>query len=88
MKSMIEELWFNNICRSEQEEDTSEAKVLLGLISTNREKMCEIMTDTQKERLSSYDDCIEELEGLRERDAFVYGFSLGLRMVSEAFCGL
>lgn len=88
MKSMIEELWFNNICRSEQEEDTPEAKALLGLISTNREKLCETMTDAQKERLSRYDDCIEELEGLRERDAFVYGFCLGLRMVSEAFCGL
>ena len=88
MKSIIEELWFSNICRSEQEEDTPEEKSLLELIATNREKLCETLTDAQKERLECYDDCIEELEALRERDAFAFGFCLGMRLAAEAFCAL
>lgn len=88
MRSMVEELWFSNICRSEQEEDKSETKALLELLSTNREKLCETLTDAQKERLSRYDDCVDELGGLRERDAFAFGFCLGMRMAAEAFCGL
>ena len=88
MKSIIEELWFSNICRSEQGEDAPKAKALLELISTNREKLCDTLTDAQKERLSRYDDCVDELEGLRESDAFAFGFCLGMRMAAEAFCGL
>lgn len=88
MKRISEELWFSNICRSEQGEDTAEAKALLELISTNRERLCETLTDAQKERLSRYDDCVDELEGLRERDAFAFGFCLAMRIVSEAFFSL
>ena len=88
MKRISEELWFSNICRSEQEEDTSEAKALLELIATNREKLCETLVDAQKDRLGRYDDCIKELEALRERDAFAFGFCLGMRLAAEAFCAL
>ena len=88
MRSMIEELWFSNICRSDQDEDSPEEKSLLELIAANREKLCDTLTDSQKERFDRYDDCVEELEGLRERDAFAFGFCLGMRMAAESFCGL
>lgn len=63
-------------------------KELLKLIATNREKLCDRLTEAQKERLECYDDCVGELKGLDECDAFVWGFCPGVRLVAEAFCGL
>ena len=89
MRSIIEELWYSNICRSDQaDRDDPAGKELLNLIATNRKKLCEGLTAVQKERLECYDDCVAELNGLDERDAFAFGFCLGLRLAAEAFCGL
>lgn len=89
MKSTIEELWFSDVCRSDQAQyDTPESKKLLEMIVDNRERLCNGLTEAQKERLRCYDDCVEELKDLDERDAFVWGFRLGLRLAAETFCGL
>ena len=45
------------------------------------------MTEAQVERLSRYDDCIDELENITAREAFAVGFRLGMRFAAEAFCG-
>ena len=89
MSRIIEELWYSNICRSEQSDhNATKGQELLRLIATNREKLCDGLTEAQKDRLECYDDCVAELNGLDERDAFAFGFCLGLRLAAEAFCGL
>ena len=89
MRSTIDELWFSNVGQSNQSQyDTPESKKLLELIVDNRERLCNGLTEAQKERLRCYDDCVEELKELDERDAFAYGFRLGLRLAAEAFSGL
>lgn len=57
------------------------------MINTNRDKLCEGLTEAQEERLRRYDECIDELESITEREAFAMGFRLGLRLAAEAFCG-
>lgn len=89
MSSMIEELWLGNLCPEEHARiDTPEMKELLSLIRDNRERLCEGLTEAQKERLERYDDCTDELASITERDAFVLGFRLGMRLAAEAFFGL
>ncbi len=88
MRNIIDELWYGNICPVEHSgRDTAEVVELVELINTNRERLCESLTEAQVERLRRYDDCIDELENITAREAFAVGFRLGLRLAAEAFCG-
>jgi len=41
------------------------------------------LTDKQKEILEKYDDCVNEMYCIIERETFVYGFRLGGRILLE-----
>ena len=43
------------------------------------------LTDKQKETLEKFEDCMNEMHSITERDAFSYGFRLGVRLMAEAF---
>jgi len=64
--------------------DTAEVVELVEPINTNRERLCESLTEAQVERFSRYDDCIDELENITAREAFAVGFRLGMRFAAEA----
>ena len=39
----------------------------------------------QKETLEKFEDCMNEMHSITERDAFSYGFRLGVQLMAESF---
>ena len=58
---------------------------LLQLLDNNREKLCQGMTEEQKEIFEKYDRQMDEMIELIREDSFVNGFRTGTRMTAEAF---
>ena len=84
MKSILEELWYDNICpNSGCQKSTKEAKELMGYIADHHDNLQATLTDKQKEILEKFDDCYAELTDINEREIFVYAFRLGARIAIE-----
>ena len=84
MRSILEELWYGNICpNTEFGERTKEAKELMGYIADHHDSLQATLTDKQKEILEKFDDCYAELTDINEREIFVYAFRLGARIAIE-----
>ena len=47
----------------------------------NRDRLCDSMTVEQKDTLSKYDDCINEMHSIMEQEIFSYAFRLGGRFM-------
>ena len=60
-------------------------KELLKLVARNREELGESLTEKQKETLEKFEDCMNEMHSITERDAFSYGFRLGVQLMAESF---
>ncbi len=81
----LEDLWYGNIDPHETYlDDDQHFKNLLALMGRNRDKLSATLTEQQKESLAKYDDAVNELHSLAELSAFRYGFSLGIRMMTES----
>ncbi len=88
MNRVLEELWYGNICSQEQStRNNHEIKKLLALMAQNREKLCETISNDEKNTLEKYDDCVNEMNGIIEREIFTYAFRLGGRIVLEVLDG-
>ena len=89
----LDELWYGNISPFEQCFcGDKRLRELLKLVARNREELDGTLTrqdpsDAQraKETLEKFEDCMNEMHSITERDAFSYGFRLGVRLMSEAF---
>lgn len=83
---ILDELWYGNISPFEQcTRGDKRLKELLKLVARNREELDGTLTDKQKETLEKFEDCMNEMHSVTERDAFSYGFRLGMRLMSETF---
>lgn len=51
----------------------------------NREELDGTLTDKQKETLEKFEGCMNEMHSITERDAFSYGFRLGVQLMAESF---
>ena len=88
MRTLLEELWYGNIYPQEQStKNNREVKNLISLMGKNREDLSATFTDEQKVTLEKYDDCVNEMYGIIEREAFAYGFRLGGRLILEILYG-
>ena len=84
MRSILEELWYGNVCPSEGCRGvTKETKELMKYIAEHHENLHATLTEKQKEALEKFDDCYAELTDINERDIFVYAFRLGAKMMLE-----
>ena len=84
MRSILEELWYGNIIPTEHSVGRNTSlKNLIGLMSKNRDNLESTLTESQKELLIKYDDVVNEMYGNIEKEAFIYGFSLGGRIIIE-----
>ena len=84
MKSILEELFYGNICPSTDCRRTDkETQELMGYVADHHETLLEELTDKQREILEKFDDCYSELTGINERDIFIYAFKLGMRIAIE-----
>ena len=84
MKSILEELFYENVCPSSDCHSKDEqTKKLMEHLADHHEKLNNTLTDKQKELLAKFDDCYGELTDINEREIFVYAFRLGARIAIE-----
>ncbi len=81
MKSILEELWYENICpRNVCCKASEEEKKLIGYIADHHKNLWETLTDKQRDMFERFDECHAELT---EREIFTYAFRLGARIPFE-----
>ena len=84
MKSILEELFYGNICpNTDCRINDVEAKQLMKYIADHHSALNETLTDKQKEIFEKFNDCYDELTDINEREIFVYAFRLGARIAIE-----
>ena len=84
MRSILEELFYGNVCpNTDCRSKDKETKQLMGYIADHHDALSRELTDKQKEILEKFDDCYAELTDINEREIFVYAFRLGAQIVIE-----
>ena len=82
----IDEIWYGNVAPFEQcTRGDQRLKELLSLVARNREELDGTLTEKQKEILEKFEENMNEMHGVCERDAFSYGFRLGVQLMAESF---
>ena len=82
----LDELWYGNISPFEQcTHSDKRLKELLKLVAQNREELDSMLTEKQKETLGKFEDRMNEMHRITERDAFSYGLCLGVQLMAESF---
>ena len=83
---IIKELWYGNVAPFEHcTRGDKQMKELLSLMARNRDELGEGLTEKQKETLEKFEEALNEMHSIAERDAFSYGLRLGIRLMAEAF---
>ena len=84
MRSILEELFYGNVCPNTNcRSKDKEVKELMGYIADHHRALNETLTDKQKEIFKKFNDCYDELTDINEREIFVYAFRLGARIAIE-----
>lgn len=84
MRSILEELFYGNICpNTDCRSHDKETKQLMGYIADHHDNLLSTLNDRQKEILEKFDDCYNELTDINEREIFSYAFKLGMRIAIE-----
>ena len=84
MRKLLEEFWYRNIFPQEQyAAQHPDIKPLIRLTEKNRTSLAETLAEAQREILQKYDDAISEMNGIFEREIFIYAFRLGGRFAIE-----
>ena len=85
MRSILEELFYGNVCpNTDCRSPSKETKELMGYIADHHDKLMREITDEQKETFEKFSDCYDELTDINEREIFVYAFRLGMRIAIES----
>ena len=84
MKSILEELFYGNVCpNTDCRSKGEQAKELMGYIADHHDNLLTMLSEKQKEVFEKFDDCWDELTDINEREIFVYAFKLGMRIAIE-----
>ena len=84
MKSVIKELWYENIYLQEDVIfDTLEIKEVLNNMARHKADLEGTLTDKQKEVFDKLMENQIEFDSLAEAEIFEYGFKLGAKMMFE-----
>lgn len=84
MRSILDELFYGNICpNTDCRSQDKETKQLMGYIANHYDNLLSTLNDHQKEVLEKFDDCYNELTDINEREIFAYAFKLGARIMLE-----
>ena len=82
----IEELWYGNVALFEQcTQGDKQIKELLSLTARKRDELGERLTEKQRETLEKFEEALNEMHSIAERDEFSCGLRLGIRLTAEAF---
>ena len=84
MKSIIKELWRENINPQEDSRNNSpEMKQLMEYMARHHDDLLKTMTDEQKEIFEKFEDCWSEYASYTEEAIFEYAFKLGTQIAIE-----
>ena len=81
----LENFYFGNINPSEYKQSKDTRKTLSEMTRLIDELKYILTDDQQKEKLEQIDNCQLSLIALTERDAYIEGFKLGVRMTTEIY---
>ncbi len=86
MRSILEELFYGNICpNTDCRSQDNETKQLMEYIADHHDNLLSTLNNQQKELLEKFDDCYNELTDINERELFTYAFKLGARIMLAVF---
>ncbi len=86
MKTTISELFNGNLSPwGEREKVSPDEARLVALLERHEKKLMELLTQEGKQILVKFLDCNGELFYLSCEDVFCKGFSLGVKLMAEAF---
>ena len=80
-----EDFYFGNINPSEYRQSKDSKKKLSEMTSLLDELRTMLTTEQQKDMLEQIENCQLSLIALSEKDAFIEGFKLGVRMTTEIY---
>ena len=87
MRTILEELFYGNICpNTDCRSHDKETKQLMGYIADHHDNLLSTLNNQQKEILEKFDDCYSELTDINEREIFAYAFKLGARLMLAVVC--
>lgn len=81
--TILENFYFGNINPSEYKQSKDTKKKLSEITNLLDELRTILTTEQQKEKLERIENCQLSLIALSEKDAFVEGFKLGVKMTAE-----
>ena len=81
----LENFYFGNINPSEYKQSRDTKKKLSEMTRLLDELRPMITTEKQKEKLEQIEHCQLSLIALSEKDAFIEGFKIGVRMTTEIY---
>ena len=81
----LENFYFGNINPSEYKQSKDAKKKLSEMTKLLDELRAMLTTDQQKDKLEQIENCQLSLSALSEKDAFIEGFKLGVKMTTEIY---
>ena len=81
----LESFYFGNINPSEYKQSKDTKKKLSEVTRLLDELRAMLTTEQQKEKLEQIEICQLSLIALHEKDAFIEGFKLGVKMTTEIY---
>ncbi len=81
----LENFYFGNVNPSEYKQHKGTKKKLFEITALLDELKSLLNTEQQKEKLEQIEACQLSLIALSERDAYIEGFKLGVKMTTEIY---
>lgn len=81
--SILQELWYGNICPNEDKVITDEEKRLIELIARHHETLSSSLKNDDLVVFEKHVDCFTEYASLIEAQAFEIGFNLAVKILTE-----
>lgn len=82
----LENLYYGNIDPANKYiKRGSEYSKLINLSVRNEEKLTATLSKEQKIIFKKYKDCINEMTAIAEKEAFIQGIKLGIKITAESF---
>ncbi len=80
----IQDLYYGRISPYEMNISTApEYQKLKALAAKNEDLLKETLSDEQKELLEKLTECITDISSISERDMFIAGFRLGMKLMID-----
>lgn len=82
----LENLYYGNIFPAYKDiKRGSEYSKLINLSVRNEDKLVPTLSKEQKVIFEKYKDCISEMTAIAEKEAFIQGVKLGIKIIAETF---